>query len=651
MQRLSAFLGELKRRRVYHVAVVYAAAAFVAAQAADLFLPRLGLPDWTVTLVVVVAVAGFPVAVILGWAFDVTPQGLRRTSPTVPVAPSPGQFRIAAGSAMSVLALVGVGWWLSQTAFGSSLPTEKRIAVLPFHTAGDDPQSQAFADGLVESLTSRLSQLQGMRQALWVIPAAEVRQLGVSSPSHARREFGVNLVITGSVRYTGDSVWAGANLVDAEGLRQLRSWTLDQPLSDVSAILTRILRSFHDLLDLELEPHERLALGLGGTDDPRAFNDQIAAQGYLQRYDRPENLNEAIDLFSSALDHDPGYGLALSGLAMAHLRRYEHGLDPADLQHAREFAERARALDHRMAQVHLTLGGILRTMGEYEAAIGAFETALELEPWSEDALIGLGLSYEAMGEGSRAEATLRRALALRPGWWSGHNALGGFYFRQGRYEDAADQFRRVLVVTPDNSRGWSNLGGTYFQLGRLDEAFEAIERSVALSPSPEGLSNLGTLYHFTDRYEEAARAYEAALELNDRDVLIAYNLGEAYRRIPRRAAEARSAYRRVLDVAGAALEMNPRDTDAMLFLASAWAHLGEHHESRSLLREALQVSGGELWVMYVAGTVYEAIGEREAAIRWISEALRRGYSREAFDRYEDYADLRADPRFLEAMAR
>jgi adenylate cyclase len=652
IQRLSAFLAELKRRRVYNVAVVYAAAAFVAVQAADLFLPRLGLPDWTVTLVVVVAVSGFPVAVILGWAFDVTPQGLRRTSPNDPATPSPGQFRIAAGTAMSVLVLVGVGWWLSQTVFGPSpLPVEKRIAVLPFHTTGDDPRSQAFADGLVESLTSRLSQLQGMRQELWVIPAAEVRQLGVASPSHARREFGVNVVITGSVRYTGDSIWAGANLVDAEALRQLRSWTLDEPLSDVSAILTGILRSFWDLLDLELEPEERLALALGETDDPRAFNDQIAAQGYLQRHDRLENVDEAIRLFRSALHHDPDYGLALSGLAKAHLRRYGHSLHPADLQRAREIAERGLALDHSMAQAHLTLGGILRAFGEYEAATGAFQKALELEPWSEEALVGLGRSYETMGEASRAEATLRRAVGLRPGWWSGHNALGVFYSRQGRYDDATDQFKQVLVVTPDNSEGWSNLGGAYFQLGRWDEALEAFERSVALSPNPLGLSNLATLYYYTGRYEEAAQAYEAALELNDRDFRIWRNLAETYRRIPGTEAEARSAYRRVLEVARDALGTNPRDTDAIRSLASAQAHLGQHDAARSLLLEALQIASGDIEVMFYVGSVYEIIGDREAAIQWISEALRRGYSRETFEGYEDFADLRADPRFLEAMAR
>jgi adenylate cyclase len=132
MRRLTTFLAELKRRRVYQVAVVYAAAAFVAAQAADLFLPHLGLPDWTVRLVVVLAVAGFPVALILAWVFDITPSGVRRTGPSPERATALplGPWRVAGGIVAAVVVLAVGGWWLSSLAFRTSA-TIQSLAVLP----------------------------------------------------------------------------------------------------------------------------------------------------------------------------------------------------------------------------------------------------------------------------------------------------------------------------------------------------------------------------------------------------------------------------------------------------------------------------------------------------------------------------------------
>jgi len=633
------------------VAVVYSAAAFVAAQAADIFLPRLGLPDCTVTLVVVLAVAGFPVALILGWVFDVTPEGVRRTAPEEDIRAGPGQWRVAAGTAAAVLVLVTAAWWLSTLAFSSPLPAEKRIAVLPFHPVGDDPRTRALADGLSESLTSRLSQLDGLRGALWVIPAAEIRGLDVRSPSHALREFGVNLVVTGSVRHTGDSVWVEASLVDAEHLRQLRAWTLDEPLSDVAAIQAGILRSFRDLLDLELEPEERSALAAGGTEDPEAYEHQLAARGHLQRHERLENVDEAVRRFRLALDRDPDYVMALTGLAKAHLQRYQHTLDASELETARELSERALTLDSGVARGHLTLGLILAATGHREAAAESFRQALALEPYSEEVLVALGRTYQDSGDPERAEETLRRAVELRPGWWSGHNALGVFYYRQGRFEEAVEQFRRVLVVTPDNSRGWSNLGGAYFSLGRMSEALEAFERSVAVSPTAEGFSNLGTLYYFGERYEEAARAYQSALELREGDYQIWSHLAGTWENLPGREEEARAAWERVLETARPALAVNPRDPDILLYLASAHAALDQPERARELLGDVLEVAGSDMELLYRAGFIYELIGEREAAIRWVSEALRRGWSRESFDRSPELEDLRADPRFVEAMER
>ncbi len=216
-------------------------------------------------------------------------------------------------------------WWLAAAALVSvaaaslfvwrMLPDERHVAVLPFTAAGADAEAQAFSDGLVEQLTSGLSQLAQFEGELWVVPASEVRGQNVHSPSAAREMLGATLVVTGSVQRTGGRVRVPLNLVDATSARQLRSTTVDVAEAQLNTLPAAVAAALEEMLDLELRPG--VARATAGTDSAEAFDALTQGVGFLDRSTDPADVARAVALFERALALDPGYALAHARLGEA----------------------------------------------------------------------------------------------------------------------------------------------------------------------------------------------------------------------------------------------------------------------------------------------------------------------------------------------
>jgi serine/threonine-protein kinase len=529
------------------------------------------------------------------------------------------------------------------------VPAQKQIAVLSFVSAGADPGSQVFSDGIVEMLTSKLTQLERFQGALWVVPASEVRQAGVTSASAARRLFGATLVITGSVQRTGSLVRLTANLVDATTLRQLRSIAVDGRLEDVSLLQDGVVSRVVQMLEVELTPDAERALSAGGTSVADAYQLYLEGRGHLARYERVESLETAIGLFQQALQRDPGYALAYAGLGEAYWRQYDLVKRPQAIELAQKACRRAIELNELLAPVHVTLGLVHGGTGRPDDAIADFERALALDPANPDALMGLGLAYEAKNRLGDAEALYRKAIALRPTFWSGYSRLGVFYYARGRYPEAEAAFKRVIELTPDNVRGYDNLGGLYHLMGRDDEAEATLRKSIAIKPSAVALSNLGTIQFYRGRYADAARTFERAAALGTAGYKVLYNLANAYRWAPGERAKAAEAYRGAADAAERERQVNPKDAQLVADLADCRANLGQADEATSLVREALALAPDDVNVMYQAGSVYEVLGDRSKALEWIGQAFAHGFSRDEAERNPYLEGLRADPRFRKLL--
>ncbi|UCF78839.1 MAG: protein kinase [Candidatus Eiseniibacteriota bacterium] len=532
-------------------------------------------------------------------------------------------------------------------------PPPLHLAVIPFENVGGDPTNQAFCDGLVETITSQLTQLEQFHDSLWVVPASEVRVRGVASPSEARKMFGVNLTVTGSVQSTGAGIRVTLNLVDfaKKGRpRLLRGVTVDHPVGGASSFQDETVLRLAQMLNVELLPQEQGVLGAGGTTVSAAYYLYLQGRGYLQRYERRENIDRAIVLFESAISQDSLYALAYAGLGEGYWRRYGDSRDPQWIETARRNCERAIEISGPLSPAHVTLGMIHSGTGEPEKAISEFRLALSLDPGNAGAYRGLADTYRVLGKTAEAESTYLRAIAMKPDYWGGYYDLGRFHWYDGRYEKAADAFRKVVELTPDNMLAYNSLGITLLTLERHAEAREMFEMSVKLEPNQHrAYTNLGALYLIEGRYAQAAEMSKKAVEEGDTSYRAWSNLASAYYWLPGKREESHEAFRRAAELAEEQRRTNPLDAHAIASLAGYYAILAEKGRALALLEEALRIEPNDNRVAYFAGHAYEQLGRRDRALELIGKAVAGGYSKAEIARDPWLRELRKDKRFPHLM--
>jgi eukaryotic-like serine/threonine-protein kinase len=531
----------------------------------------------------------------------------------------------------------------------SPLPAEKRVAVLPIDVSSPDPEDRFRSDGLVETLTARLAQLEPYHAGLSVIPASDVRQAGVTTADAARRTLGATLVVAARLARFGNRLRLDARLVDGTGSRVLRRLPPeDHPLEALS-LQEGVVEAVAGLLELKVAPGERHVLQQGNTAVGGAYALYLQARGHLQRFERAENVDTAISLLQKALEQDPGYALAYAGLGEAYWRLYELQKRPELVTLARDNCRKALGLNGLLAPVYVTLGMLERGTGRPEAALADLQRALDRDPRSADALREMGRAHQALGRPEQAEKALKTALGLRPSDWATHNYLGAVYLSKGRLAEAEAEFRRVVLLTPDNPRGYTNLGAVCYQQGRLEEAEAMLRRSVEIRPTAAALSNLGTTRFFLGRYEEAAQAFEKAVELSPRDASARLNLGRAYFVAPGMREKSRAPLGQALALLEQESAVNPREAGLIAGQADAHAMLGHAKPARALSARAVALAPDDADVLAVVASVDETLGDRTAALQKLSRAIANGYPRWEIERDPSLEALRRDPRFADVL--
>lgn len=524
------------------------------------------------------------------------------------------------------------------------MPEQKYLAVLPFNSSAGDAGSRAFSDGLTESLAAKLKKV-AVRYPLQVVPPSEILAEGTRSAEQARKNFGATLVLEGSLRESGNQVRVSYSLVDAQTRRQLQADTITTQATDPFALEDRVVDGVLDMLGLELQNQDRLAIANHGTAEPVAYDFYLRGRGYLQDYHKPESVDSAIAVLTHALERDPNYALAYAGLGQAYWYKYDETHNQSWVGRAAEACQRAVDLGRGLANGHTCIGVVYNGTGRYEQAAEEFQSAAKLDPNSDDALRGLGLAYEHLGKLADAEATYRRAIALHPNYWADYNWLGKFYYTQARYEDAAKMFAQVVALAPDSERGYSNLGGVYLNLGRYGEAIPMFEHSVAIRPTADAYSNLATAYFYQQRFGEAARTYEQAVKLNQLDYEMWGNLGDAYYWAPTEQSQAAPAYQKAIALADAALRVNPRDAVILCNLALYHAMLRDKDAAFAFLRRALALDRDNPDFLFKAAEINVQFGSIDPAIASLESAIARGYSVYFARDHPIFKNLNSDRRF------
>jgi len=280
-----------------------------------------------------------------------------------------------------------------------------------------------------------------------------------------------------------------------------------------------------------------------------------------------------------------------------------------------------------------------------------FRRALVIDPISFSARIELAQSCAASGNLALAEITYEEIIDLHKTNWSSYYHLGSFHYQHGRFQDALVRFQRAAELAAGNSHGYTAMGACYYHLDRFEEAWAMHERSIEVEPSSIGYGNLGTLYFSETRYEDAARMYHKALEFNDTNYTVWGNLAAAYNVIPGKKDTARACYRRAIELGEELRALTPNNADMLTQLASYYTELGDAETARVLIERALGLAPEDVEVLYQAGHTYEVLGDRDRALRWIGEALERGYSRTQVESTPDLRELCTDERYRSMIQR
>jgi serine/threonine-protein kinase len=487
------FFGELKRRNVYKVAVAYTVVGWLLIQVATQVFPFLDIPNWAIRLVILLTALGFPIALIIAWAFELTPEGIKRTEAAdaarqhsrggvwiavvvIAAALSLGLFflgRYSAGNARSQSpASRGSGAASSEAV--TAVP-EKSIAVLPLVNESGDPKDEYFSDGLSEELIVALAQISGLK----VIGRSSSFRFKdrKEEPKTIGERLGVSTLLDGTVRRQGDRVRIVAALVNAADGIQLWTRTFDRELKDIFAVQQEIAKAVAESLKMTL---------LGTQEKPSqiATNNVEAHNAYLQGHfhllrRNVEDFRKAIGYYDQAIELDPRYALAYAERAEAWVSMGDlTGQRPTAYPKALSDAEKAVAIAPALAEARAALGWV-RCLAEWRFAEGLAE--------------------------------LKRAKELSPANPTANDLLARIIVYLGRFDEAERQARQAVELDPLSTVTQANLARVLFYAGKLDEADAAARKSAELQPTGAGSHRFQVLIA-VQRGDGEAALREAQLE-------------------------------------------------------------------------------------------------------------------------------------------
>jgi len=529
------------------------------------------------------------------------------------------------------------------TVFGTNVPHQKNLVVLPFLAVGGGSDQQLYCDGFTETVTAKLAQ----EPSLQVAPAHEIRASNITSIQKAKTEFGANLVLVASWQRVGHSARINLSLIDAKSGNQLRADTITEPADDLFGLQDQVVSKAFRMLQVEPNANIAMQLKSHGTVLVSAYDSYIQGLGYLQRYERLENVEASIALFQRAIKEDPSYAQAHAALAKAYWYKYYATKEPRWVEEAKVAVKAAEKLDSRLPEVQSAIGNLNLQTGVYPASIAAFQRLLQLDPQNVEGYVGLGSAYDSVGRTGEAEQAYRYAIKIQPSCWSCYNTLGVFLNEHSRYAEATDAWRKVTEVTPDNVWGFMNVGASYFNMGQFDVAKTYFLRGLQIDPdNPDLYANVGTVDFFLERFEEDVKYTKKAIELRPKKYQYWGNLADAFRMIPGKAAEANAAYKEAVLLAEEQLKVNPKDLEVLSSLALNYSRLGDGGQARKYLDLILRASPKNVDVLRIACLVHLEAGEKKESLSWLEKAVHAGYSREQLTANPELASLRSQPDFV-----
>ncbi|HEX4631999.1 MAG TPA: hypothetical protein VH188_13660 [Chthoniobacterales bacterium] len=631
---MAGFFEEIKRRKVYRVAVAYAVVAGGAIQLASAVFPAWDLPAWALRLVIVLLLIGFPISLILAWAFDVTPEGIRAT-PSAPAAPR-RRRNVVALVAIGIIVSAAAGFFLLPRA--SARRIDKSIAVLPFENFSDDKENAYFADGIQDDILTNLSKIGDLkvisRTSVMPYRGAEknVREIA--------KALGVSAILEGSVRKDGKRVRVNVQLINAENDEHIWSDVYDRDLTDVFAIQTDLAKKIADELQAKLSPTEKEQMTRKPTENGEAYLAFVQAHNLHQEVEDQSKLKQAEQLYERALQLDPKFALAAASYSRLESWLF-HTFEPTaeHREKSRSLAERALDLQPDLPEGHLARGfSIYYLERDFDRALSELALAQKGLPNEAEVYLAIGAIHRRQGKWAESDANLEKAVSLSPNeTWPLQNLVLN-YQMQRKFDAANKTIDRALKLAPDSFSLWSVKAQLEIsEKGTFEIAERGVEKLRAKGMDDEtrihldiGLSQTRLLQR---RYPEALQLAEGLKDealKNDSEALMGkYGTIGIAKKLMGDDAGAREALTKAKAYAEKWVGDAPNEAKRHDRLAEALAWLGEKDaaiaeakRAMELLPESVDAFEGPLCTQSLAET-YMVVGEYEKAIEIIDGLLAR----------------------------
>ena len=664
-------LVQLQQRKVTRVAAIYAAAAWALLQVADVMFPIVGLGENAITMVLVLALVGFPLSLISSWIFDITSEGIKQTS-DAEMDSSVERIRLTpirltvifASTALFIL----VGYLYMERLYENRLSlfadetaplvlpvvdTGKEysfedngrpsIAVMPFVNFSDVADLEYFGDGLAEEILNLLAKLNELNVAArtssfyFKDKDFDIRTIA--------RHLGVRYVLEGSVRHSGGRIRVTAQLIEASNGYHVWSETYDHDPSNIFGIQDDIGMEVVKSLQLLLSTESQNLLAHKFSVDPDAYDFYLRGRDYLRKPVDKSSMHSAEEMFRRSIEMSPDYADAHAGLCDTLLKQYFMNYDKERFQAAEHACQSAQARDSNSSAVHIALGNLYRESGQFTLAEREFNRALSLKSTAVDAYVGLAKAFLAQEKYTLTEQTLIRALELEPNNWASSMAMGQYLLILGRAEESVEYFMRINELLPESNVASNALGSAYFLMGQFEKAAVAWQEALSGAPTAALYANLGSSYFFLGRYDEAVLTYQKALELAPEDFENWGNLADAYRHSPTQANLSTAAYEKATTLARQHLQINPSDALALALLGHYLACIGNRDEALEAINLAQELAQKDMMVYYFSATALCALNEQGQALEAIGSALALGYPQHMVETDAGLSSLKALPAY------
>lgn len=503
---IAGFIAELRRRRVFRVLILYAVAGWIVIEVSSTILPGLNLPDWAPTLVIVLVALGFPIALLMAWAFDIGPEGVTRTGPAEA---EPAKAAETPPTQPTVKPAAGLT---------TRAADDHSIAVLPFTNMSGDVENEYFSDGIAEEILNLLVKLPQLKVASRT-SSFVFKGKAVNIPTVAS-ELGVATVLEGSVRQAGGRVRITAQLIDAATDSHMWSETYDREMKDVFAIQDDIAQSIVNALQMTLTPKERRSIQFVATSDAKAYDHYLRGRSFMYSMSR-QDYEHAIRMYQQAIDLDDKYALAYAGMAdaYAHLYRYAEAT-PENVAKAIAASERAIELDPDSAEAHASRGLSLFISEQHKEAQDEFQEAIRLNPKLWEAHYYSGLACASKGDFKEAVGHYQNAIDVNPADYQAPVFMAQAYASLGRKHDemkvrvaSLGTLERHLEMNPNDTRALYVCAQNLCLVGETAKGLELAERALGQGQDePVVLYNLACFYAHAGDKDRSLELLERAVE-------------------------------------------------------------------------------------------------------------------------------------------